>query len=50
MESFKHDLLTEKIIGCCHDVHKLLGPVFIENIYAKALQYQLKIENFKFKF
>lgn len=42
--SFEKDLLTEKIIGCCFEVHKELGPGFIEKIYAKALQQQLRLE------
>lgn len=29
--------LTEKIIGCAIEVHKTLGPGFIESIYEKAL-------------
>lgn len=38
------DALTGKIIGCCFEVHRELGPGFIEKIYAKALQIQLKRE------
>jgi len=48
MPNFEHDALTEKIIGCCYEVHRLLGSGFSEKIYAKALQYQLKTENFSF--
>jgi GxxExxY protein len=36
MDNFEHDKLTEKIIGCCYEVHSSLGPGFIEKIYAKA--------------
>lgn len=39
--AFEHDSLTEKIIGCCFEVHSALGPGFVEKIYAKALQVQL---------
>ena len=39
---FEHDELTEKIIGCCFEVHSALGPGFLEKIYASALQHQLK--------
>jgi GxxExxY protein len=46
--NFEHDTLTEKIIGCCFEVHRSLGPGFNEKVYAKALQHQLKIENFSF--
>jgi GxxExxY protein len=48
MGNFERDALTEKIIGWCFEVHRFLGPGFNEKIYAKALQYQLKIENLSF--
>ncbi|GAA4341430.1 GxxExxY protein [Mucilaginibacter gynuensis] len=47
--SFEKDLLTEKIIGCCFEVHKELGPGFIEKIYSKALQHQLSIQKLSFE-
>src|SRR5258707_15743790 len=45
---FEHDELTEKIIGCCFEVHTALGPGFIEKIYANALQHQLRANNLSF--
>jgi GxxExxY protein len=48
MEDFEPGVLTEKIIGCCFEVHSLLGPGFVEKIYPKALQHQLKMENISF--
>jgi len=42
MEGFERDALTEKIIGCCFEVHRLLGPGFVEKIYARALEHELK--------
>jgi len=48
MADFEHDELTQKIIGCCFEVHRLLGPGFIEKIYARALEHQLKLENLNF--
>jgi GxxExxY protein len=48
MGSFEHDALTQKIIGCCFEVHRLLGPGFVEKIYPNALQHQLKLQNFNF--
>lgn len=48
MKEFEHDALTEKIIGCCFEVHRSLGPGFIEKIYANALQYQLKCTGLSF--
>jgi len=49
MPNFEHDTLTEKIIGCCYEVHCSLGLGFIEKIYAKALQHQLALEGLSFK-
>ena len=48
MGEFEKDALTEKIIGCCYEVHRELGPGFIEKIYAKALHHQLMNENLSF--
>ena len=48
MTAFEHDALTEKIIGCCYEVHSSLGPGFVEKIYAKALYHQLALENLSF--
>jgi GxxExxY protein len=48
MGEFECDALTEKIIGCCFEVHRLLGPGFNEKIYSKALQHQLIFEGLSF--
>ena len=37
----EHKMLTEKIIGAAIEVHKKLGPGFIESIYEKALVIEL---------
>lgn len=37
MDSAVNDPLTEKIIACCFEVHKQLGPGFPEKIYHNAL-------------
>jgi GxxExxY protein len=50
MAELTNDVLTEKIIGCCFEVHRTLGPGFIEKIYAKALQYQLKESGLLFEY
>ncbi|GAB4367751.1 MAG: GxxExxY protein [Calditrichia bacterium] len=34
--------LTEKIIGCAIEVHRILGPGLLESIYEKALYIELK--------
>jgi GxxExxY protein len=49
MSNFEHDALTQKIIACCFKVHSSLGPGFIEKIYAKALQHQLRNEGLGFE-
>ncbi len=51
MEKFESakDPLTHKIIGCCYEVHKELGPGFLEKIYSKALIEQLKSEKINYE-
>jgi GxxExxY protein len=36
------DTLTERIIGCAMEVHRLLGPGYLESVYEKALSIELK--------
>ena len=50
--NFENDKLTKLIIECIINVHKTLGPGFLENIYRKALyielmEYGLKVEDEK---
>ena len=33
--------LTQEIIGCAIEVHKLLGPGLLESAYEKCLEYEL---------
>lgn len=49
MAEFEKDVLTEKIIGCCFEVHKGLGPGFLEKVYSKALQHQLQLDGLNFE-
>ena len=37
-----HSDLSEKIIGCCFDVMRELGPGFLENVYKNALFIAMK--------
>lgn len=37
-----HEDLSKRIIGCCLEVHKTLGPGFLEKIYEEALCLELE--------
>ena len=37
-----YDKLTQKIIGCCFEIHNTLGPGFLEKIYVNALKVKLQ--------
>ena len=39
------DAFTERIIGCAMEVHRRLGPGFLESVYAKALTIELDTQN-----
>jgi GxxExxY protein len=36
------NILTERIIGCTIEVHKILGPGLLESAYQECLFYELK--------
>jgi GxxExxY protein len=40
-EKWRKEELTEKIIRACIEVHKILGPGFLESIYHNALKIEL---------
>jgi GxxExxY protein len=44
----KDDPLTYAIIGCCHTVHRNLGPGFEEVIYQRALALELQAAGLDF--
>jgi GxxExxY protein len=41
----EHEDLTDKIIGCAIEVHKRLGPGFLESIYENAFILELERQN-----
>jgi GxxExxY protein len=41
--------LTRKVIGCAIEVHKALGPGFLENAYEQALKIELGYRGLSFK-
>ena len=49
MERNQLDKLTERIIGIAIEIHNKLGPGFVEKIYEKAMVYELKENNIRFR-
>jgi GxxExxY protein len=47
--ALEHEELTGKIIGAAMEVHKVLGPGFIESIYEKALAVELRHREIPFR-
>ncbi|MEW6609676.1 MAG: GxxExxY protein [bacterium] len=45
MEKWREDELTDKIISACINVHKELGPGFLESVYHNALRVELARQN-----
>ena len=41
------DALTEKVIGCAIEVHRLMGPGLLESIYHGCLEIELKAAHLK---
>jgi len=44
---YRWDKLMEKIIECVIEVHKTLGPGFLESVYRKALVIELRAHGLK---
>ena len=45
---YQHSELTDKIIKMAIDVHKTLGPGFVEKIYQRALYLEFKKSELRF--
>ena len=41
--------LSEKIIGCAIEVHRILCPGLLESVYEDALCHELKLQGLRFK-
>ncbi len=48
MENFKHQDITEKIIGAAYKVHNTLGSGFLEKVYQNSLAIELRPLDFLF--
>lgn len=41
--------ISEKIIGCAIEVHRVLGPGLLESVYEEALCHELKLQGLRFE-
>ena len=48
-KEYKYSALSEKIIGCAMEVHKLLGNGFQEIIYQRALAIEFDLQGLSYK-
>src|SRR4030042_948023 len=47
VEGLEYEDLTDKIIGCAIEVHKKMGPGFLESIYENAFVIELHKQNLR---
>lgn len=47
-EQYKYSALTQKIIGCAMEVHKIIGNGFQEVIYQRALAMEMTLQGLNF--
>jgi GxxExxY protein len=47
MTDFDNSDLSEQVIGCAYEVHKVLGSGFLEKVYENALIAELKARGLK---
>lgn len=48
-QQYEFESISNKIIGAAIEVHKRLGPGFVESIYQNALKYELNLMNIPFE-
>ena len=41
--------LTEKIIGCAIEVHRILGPGLLESVYPECMMIEMRREGLRFE-
>jgi len=45
----QYNRLTERIIGCCIEVHRFLGPGLLESSYEECLSREFNLQGLKFE-
>jgi GxxExxY protein len=45
----QHDPLTQRVIGAAMEVHRVLGPGYLETVYEQALAYELELQTMAFR-
>ena len=45
----EYEEIAHKVIGAAIEVHRILGPGFLESIYAKALEHELTLRGLAFE-
>ena len=48
-EEYPHKEITEKIIGAAIEVHRVLGPGYVEKIYETALAHEFRLRGIGFE-
>ena len=49
MDKKEENIISEKIIGCAIEVHRILGPGLLESVYEECLCKELELNNISFK-